>query len=250
MDKPDRQGRDEFFRTIRRALGRGPGPLPAPASDDLPTLEARAAEAVQAMETRAGELMDELADSAAEIGWTVARASSAAEAGRYVQSLARDLEASSVVSSAHPVLNDLSLEDPLAEMGVRVTVMALEQQPGEEPEAARGHLRERALAADLAITGADYAIAETGSIVLLPRRGVSRLVSLLPPAHVAVVQRGQVLPSLDELFTLRRQAHLGGDGGTYMNIISGPSRSADIEQTLVKGVHGPGNVHMVLLDRG
>ena len=93
----------------------------------------------------------------------------------------------------------------------------------------------------------DYAIAETGSVVLLPRRGVSRLVSLLPPVHVAVVRRGEVLPGLDELFALQRLDHIEGDLGSYLNIITGPSRSADIEYTLVTGVHGPGEVHMVLL---
>jgi len=99
----------------------------------------------------------------------------------------------------------------------------------------------------MGVTGVDYAIAETGSCAIVARKGVSRLASLLPPVHVAVVERGQVLPSLDELFALRRHSHAQGDAGSYMNIISGPSRSGDIEQTLVTGVHGPREVHMVLL---
>jgi L-lactate dehydrogenase complex protein LldG len=73
------------------------------------------------------------------------------------------------------------------------------------------------------------------------------LVSLLPPVHIAIVTRGQVLPSLDELFTLRRRDFLDGKLASYMNLITGPSRSADIEYTLVTGVHGPGEVHMVLV---
>jgi len=72
-------------------------------------------------------------------------------------------------------------------------------------------------------------------------------VSLLPPIHIAIVQRGQVLPTLDELFTMRRRDFLDGNLGSYMNLISGPSRSADIEYTLVTGVHGPGEVHMILV---
>ena len=83
-----------------------------------------------------------------------------------------------------------------------------------------------------------------------PGPGVSRAVSLLPPVHVAIVEAGRVLPSLDELFTLRRSDFLNGTMGSYMNIITGPSRSADIEYTIVKGVHGPGEVHLVLLDEG
>ena len=118
-----------------------------------------------------------------------------------------------------------------------------------EAETQRKALREQALRSDIGITGIDYAIAETGSVAIVARKGVSRLVSLVMPVHIAVVMRGQVLPSLDELFTLRRHDFNQGNLGSYMNIITGPSRSADIEQTIVKGVHGPREVHMVLVDR-
>ena len=94
----------------------------------------------------------------------------------------------------------------------------------------------------------DYAVAETGSVVLLARSEVSRLPALLPPTYVAIVERGKVLPSLDELFTLRRDEFYLDNLGSYLNIITGPSRTADIAQTLVTGVHGPGDVHMVLLE--
>ncbi len=116
-----------------------------------------------------------------------------------------------------------------------------------EAEEQRGAQRQGAIEAEIGVTGVDYAIAETGSCVLLPGKGVSRLVSLLPPVHVALVEVGQVLPSLDELFTLQRHEFLQDNPGSYMNIITGPSRSADIEYTLVTGVHGPDEVHMVLL---
>ena len=116
-----------------------------------------------------------------------------------------------------------------------------------ERDAQRQQLREKAIHTEIGLTGVDYAIAETGTCVLIPRKGVSRLVSLLPPVHIAVVERGQVLPSLDEIFTLRRDAFNDGNLGSYMNFISGPSRSADIEYTLVTGVHGPGEVYMVLI---
>ena len=171
------------------------------------------------------------------------------EAAQYIVSLFRDLDARSILRSAHPVFEQLGLEDLLAGSGIEIEPMVIEEDANEaQRDEQREMLREQVIKADIGVTGVDYAIAETGSCVLLPRKGLSRLVSLLPPVHVAVVEMGQVLPSLDELFTLRRQDFLEGKLGSYMNIITGPSRSADIEYTLVTGVHGPGEVHMVLIE--
>ena len=107
--------------------------------------------------------------------------------------------------------------------------------------------------ADLGVTGVDYAIAETGTAVVLPRRGVSRLTSLLPPVHMALVKPSQTLESLDDLYLLRQTGvpcTTAWTRGSYMNFITGPSRTADIEQTLVIGAHGPRETHMVILDWG
>ena len=143
----------------------------------------------------------------------------------------------------------MGVEEALAPAGIEVTVMDTSGSAEAEREDERLAVRGAAIHADIGVTGVDYAIAETGSCVLAgSRSGVSRLVALLPPVHVAVVERGQVLPSLDELFTLRRHTQAEGRRLGYMNIVTGPSRSADIEQTIVRGVHGPGNVHMVLVD--
>ena len=87
------------------------------------------------------------------------------------------------------------------------------------------------------------------SVVVLPRRGLSRLVSLVPPVHVAVVRPQDVVDSLDDVFLFRRLEYYrnGEDMGSYLNFITGPSRTADIEMRLVVGVHGPKEVHLVLL---
>ena len=245
--------RDEFYETLRDALGRPAGASPgiapeaAALSPDAESVETRASSAMGEAQARAEELISELASSAKQIGWAVFRASSADEAANHIEDLARDLEARSLVRSGHAVLDRLHLEDRLAGAGVDVRLLAVDDAGDEPSDRQRAEMRELAIAADLGITGADYAIAETGSCVLFARKGVSRLVSLVPPVHVAVVEKGQVLPGLDELFLLRRQSYLRGEAGSHMNIISGPSRSGDIEQKLITGVHGPREVHMVLL---
>ena len=239
--------RDEFMRTVRRALGRPGASAPilpveqAALSRDRRSVEEVVRSVRALMEAEADRLLAELEVSAARIGWTVAKVSSPAEAAGYIASLARDLEARSLVRTAHPVLNGLNLEESLPP-GIGLEIMAEEEGLDEAQR------RRRTIAADLGVTGADYAVAETGTCVLLAGRGASRLVSLLPPVHVAVVKRGQVLPGLDELFALLLGDFLKGGLAGHVNLVSGPSRSADIESVLVTGVHGPGEVHMVLLD--
>ena len=91
------------------------------------------------------------------------------------------------------------------------------------------------------ISQAAYALADTGSVVLLSS-DEPRARSLLPWAHVTLVRAESIVAGLEELFE-----RLGRDLPSSVAIVTGPSRSADIEQKLVVGVHGPGEVHVVLL---
>jgi L-lactate dehydrogenase complex protein LldG len=99
-------------------------------------------------------------------------------------------------------------------------------------------------AADVGISGVDYLIAETGSVVLLTKPDQPRSLSLLPPVHIAVARREQILPDLFDLFDdpLRGGAPLPA----CVSIITGPSKTGDIELKLVTGVHGPGEVQVVI----
>lgn len=244
----------EFLSNLRRTLGR-PHDAPPLAISDATALGRDAGEVARRAESIRGRaqedadaLADELETAAALAGWKVARVASTQDAAGYIADLVRELEALSVVRSAQAVVERLDLEGVLSGAGVQVNAMAVREGSDESSaDEQRGAMRQHAIDADLGITGVDYAIAETGTCVLLPRKGISRLVSLLPPVHVAIVERGQVLPGLDEFFALRRAHSLGGDLGSYMTLITGPSRSADIEYTIVTGVHGPGEVHMLLL---
>ena len=96
---------------------------------------------------------------------------------------------------------------------------------------------------DAGITEVDYAVAETGSLVIRHRPEHGRLLSLVPFVHVAIVQPRNLLPDMIDLFeTLARE---GTGSGT--TIISGPSKTADIEMNTVTGVHGPNVVKAFVL---
>ena len=243
--------RDQFLDTVRQALRDGADANSAGSADasepsrDATDVEARAREVLDAARQDGEALLTKLQDSAERAGCVVSPVQSLEEATEYMRSVVRDLGAHLVVRSSHEVLGRTGIDAALSAAGVDIVLMAAEGDG--DLDAHRRTLRDQAAEADVGITGVDYAIAETGSCVIIPRPGVSRVVSLLPPVHIAVVEAGQVLPSLDELFLLRRRDFLQGQVGGYMNIITGPSRSADIEYTIVKGVHGPGEVHLVLI---
>ena len=87
-----------------------------------------------------------------------------------------------------------------------------------------------------------YGLADTGSVVLAASPVEPRARSLLPEVHISLLREDRILPGLAELFEA-----LGPDLPSGLAIVTGPSRSADIEQELTVGVHGPGEVHVVLL---
>jgi L-lactate dehydrogenase complex protein LldG len=92
------------------------------------------------------------------------------------------------------------------------------------------------------VSEALYGLADTGSVVLAASPEEPRARSLLPFAHVSLLREDRILPGLEQLFEA-----VGGDLPSALAIVTGPSRSADIEQKLVVGVHGPGEVHVVLV---
>ncbi|WP_265921522.1 LutC/YkgG family protein [Cupriavidus nantongensis] len=96
------------------------------------------------------------------------------------------------------------------------------------------------------ITGCFCAIAETGSLMLLSGPATFASAALLPETHVAVVPRSRIVAGLEDAFALVRSER--GQLPRATNIISGPSRTGDIEQTIVLGAHGPYRVHVILVD--
>lgn len=125
--------------------------------------------------------------------------------------------------------------------------------PHDVPDAqTRAAVAATVAAADLGVTGADLAIAETGSVVLVSDAGRPRTTSLLPPYHIAIFDRTVLVESLAQVGVFLEAWHEGpvsAARGGAINIITGPSRTADIALTLTRGVHGPKEVHAVFVER-
>lgn len=154
------------------------------------------------------------------------------EARDYVLSLAQKRNAKRVVRWDVEELEELGVDEPLEEAGTEAVVWRdLED------------LRETVANADIGLTTAEWAIAETGSLVLVGAPGNGRSVTLLPPVHVAVVPLDRVIGTVPEAIG----KYAGGEVPANLCFHTGPSRTGDIEMTLSIGVHGPGEVHVLLV---
>ena len=208
--------RDAILHRVRTALGRGVGQQPPPAPPPILRVlevprEARIAQFRQAFEKLNGKFH---------------RASSNEDACAYAERL---LAGRKAIASNEPFL---------AACGItRIAGVESGFKDGLE-------LRERCAEYPLGISSATYALADTGSLVLFSSQQEARLISLLPPCHLAVVPADRLLTGLDELLSLHP---IPSDRSSSMVLITGPSRTADIEQILVRGVHGPGEIHVVIV---
>lgn len=140
----------------------------------------------------------------------------------------------------------LTKEDAAAVFGTEATVEAIQLH-------ARESLRTKFTEATVGISGANMAIAETGTVVIVTNEGNADLTTTLPPVHIALFGFDKLVATLEDAVAVLRMLPRSGTGQimtSYVNWITGPSRSADIEQSLTIGVHGPREMHCVILDNG
>jgi L-lactate dehydrogenase complex protein LldG len=163
------------------------------------------------------------------------------DVARIVVDLTRASGTKSVIAWSHPALDTARAALQLAGIPVYLS----ERAAGYE----RADIRAATIASDIGLTSCNYAIAETGTLMLIAHAQQGRLTSLLPITHIAIITPAQFVPTLADALKLVRLARLDSSDGRLPSNISlhtGPSRTADIEQTLTKGVHGPKEVHVIL----
>jgi iron-sulfur cluster protein len=235
---------------------------------------------------RLPELLEEFQTRLEEVGGQFHHASDAAQARRIIGDICVKAGAGIVTKSKSMATEEIELNPHLERLGMEVVetdlgermVQLIHSHPSHliapaihitveqwaqvfesAPDAAaiqakaRASLREKFINASVGISGANIAIAETGTVVIVSNEGNVDLTTTLPPVHIAVFGMDKIVASLDDATAVLRMLPRSGTGqrmSVYVNWITGPSRSADIEQSLTIGAHGPAEMHCVVLDNG
>jgi L-lactate dehydrogenase complex protein LldG len=213
---------DPMLEIIRRALGRIEPLKTAPTPPAIPDSIAR-------LVARDGNLVDLFTKSATEAHLHVTRVTPAdlpTELARFL----RENNCKKVGLPASDLLDRLKVAEIIQSIGataIRWTESTLDA----------------AYDLDCGITDAYAAVAETGSIVIRPTPSHGRALSLVPPIHIAIIEPAIIVADLIDLFEkISREPR-----SPNVTLITGPSKTADIEGALVTGVHGPGNVQVYLV---
>ena len=203
--------RDEILARLARTARQSDHPSPWLSRRQFPDL---AAAFTQALTAAHGEVRR-------FAGW--------AEAVAHLDALWRELDVHQIVANTEAPLATL---DPAARWPHLIW-----HWPGADAAAWRAHCAQ----ADAGLTAAAAALAETGTIILPSGPGRSRLTALLPPIHVALVSTASLTPDLFTWAAARQEPPPAA-----ITLISGPSKTADIEQTMAIGVHGPKRLIVLL----
>jgi len=233
---------------------------------------------------RLPEVLGTFADAVTAAGGRVFFAADAAEACRYVIEVVQHRGARLVAKSKSMVSEEIQLNRALAGAGIEVVETdlgewivqlagetpshiifpavhlnrgqiaelfrkrggeALSDEPTELTAFARGRLREVFLNAEIGITGVNFAVAETGTICMVTNEGNGRMVTSLPPVHIALMGMERVVEAWDDLdlmLTLLPRSATGQALTVYTNLVTGPRRPGESE--------GPEELHVVILDNG
>lgn len=238
------------------------------------------------------QLIQKFAEEAEKAGARVYQASTRNEALSQIERILHRREAKLIVKSKSMVSEEIRLNSFLEKKGYRVvetdlgewiiqlarerpshiTAPALHKTKEEMAELlsrhlhkkippdskeivkhAREEMRKAFIEADVGISGANLAVAESGTLVIVSNEGNARLVTSLPPVHIALVTTEKFVETLEQASSLIKALTIASSGmklTAYVSFITGPSRTTDIEKEVVIGAHGPEELHIIILDNG
>ena len=213
---------DPMIEIVRRALGRAAPLSTPPIPPEIPDAAARLC-------PRDGNLSERFAKKATEANLHVEQISEN-DLPEHLLEFLRLNRFEKVGISSSPLFDRLALAEKIEQAG-----MKLQKWPDSTLDAAYD--------LECGITDVYAAVAETGSLVIRPDAVHGRALSLVPPFHIAIVEPAKIVPDLIDLLSqVATEAH-----PPTITLITGPSKTADIEGALVTGVHGPGVVQVYLL---
>ncbi len=244
-------GRTVFLKRVRSALGdpiRDAASVRTAFADPDPSTTAALRKRVRdrSPEERAA-LLDRLAKAAGPLNVQFHRAHDETAAADAIVGIVQSRPPEwggekRVAAWDHPLIASLDLEVALTGLNVPVFPTGL-------AETDREGVRDAVKAAYIGVTSAEWCVASTATLACRNHLGMPRSVSLVPSIHVAVIRAGQVVADFHELYALL-DAELDGEGRGLtdaMTFITGPSKTADIEATLVHGAHGPRELYLIVI---
>ena len=227
--------REAFLSTVRRSLDR-PG-VTAPSSNGVPPAPTESAVPGKAIDR--DQFIARFEEEVKKVHGVVTRVSGPDELSSLLGSLIEEKRIRKIVRWDTPTL--ANLDDALTGAGAEVLPINLNRD-----ETSRTDQRNALVEADMGLTEVDYAVADIGSLAMRASGPQSRLASVIPPIHVAIVTPDKIVASLTELLPL-----LDSTAGlpSAVSLVTGPSRTADIETIRTVGIHGPIELHVVILEK-
>jgi L-lactate dehydrogenase complex protein LldG len=224
---------------VRRALGRSATTRPAPLE---PFVEGVVEESHEEVEESHEEIVERFGTESSAVGALVHHAPSAGEAAALVTQICVEAGVKEVALSDTPLLDEMKLCAQIATQSLSAFRMT-------EFAGGRDELIARLESCGAGVSAVEYAIAETGTVVVSSDEEGGLLVSLLPAVHIAVLRAGQIVASLAEAVIKLKREYTGRDTACRsVTFITGPSRTSDVELVLSIGVHGPKQLHLIIVD--
>ncbi len=226
---------EKMLAKIQKALGR----LPADSPPD-PSVPSPLSEPILPI-TPASELLPRFEAEFEAVGGKCYRARSREDLDGVLRSILAACRASRLVLSSNPILAETNLRAKCLDWGKTVDVWSAGSEES-FPKAC--------FAADIGVTGVSFALAESGTLVLTSQTEGAQLASLAPPVHIAFYRQGQLRSNLEEVLAglAPCMASDPSSHGRSVVLVTGTSRTADIEQILIRGVHGPREEHAIWVE--